>query len=60
MHANDSPADRLWRAESLIDLFGKMDPERLPPEEGRAVGECQAKAVEEWLSAYAELRVQAQ
>ena len=60
MRQNESIADRLWRAESLVDLLGKMDPDKLPPDEGRAVGECQAKAVEEWLSAYVDLRSPAQ
>jgi hypothetical protein len=60
MRVDDTAAERLWRAESLIDLFGKMDPGKLPFEEGRALGECQAQAVEDWLSAYNELRARSQ
>jgi hypothetical protein len=58
MRPNDGLAERLWRAESVVDILGKMDPERLPPEEGRALGECQAKAMDEWLSAYIDLKSQ--
>lgn len=47
---------RLWEADSIIELLGKLDVEKLPPEEGRAVGECQAKAVEDWIAAYADLK----
>ena len=53
---NFDSAERLWRAENLVALLGKMDVDRLPPHEGRAVGECQARAVEEWLAAYLDLR----
>ena len=42
----------MWQADSVIALLGKLDVERLPPHEGRAVGEVQAKAVDEWLAAY--------
>lgn len=46
---------RIWEAESVIAILGKMDPDRLPLAEGRAVGECQARAVESWLAAYLDL-----
>lgn len=46
---------RIWEAESVIAILGKLDPDRLPPGEGRAVGECQARAVESWLAAYLDL-----
>jgi hypothetical protein len=46
----------MWQADSVIALLGKLDVERLPPHEGRAVGEVQAKAVDEWLAAYIDLR----
>ena len=49
-------AARMWQADSVIALLGKLDVERLPPHEGRAVGEVQAKAVDEWLAAYIDLR----
>ena len=49
-------AARMWQADNLIALLGKFDVERLPPHEGRAVGEVQAKAVDEWLAAYIDLR----
>ena len=51
----DSQA-RMWKADSIIALLGKLDVERLPLQEGQAVGACQARAVDEWLSAYAEMR----
>lgn len=47
--------DRLWKAENLIALLGKMNLDRLPAHESRAVGECQAKAMDEWIAAYADL-----
>ena len=56
MDRPENSAERLWRAESLVDLLGKMDLEKLPPHEGKAVGECQAKAMDEWLAAYVALR----
>ena len=49
-------AARMWQADSVIALLGKLDLERLPPHEGRAVGEVQAKAVDDWLAAYIDLR----
>ena len=49
-------AARMWQADSVIALLGKLDVERLPPHEGRAVGEVQARAVDEWLAAYIDLR----
>ena len=49
-------AARMWQADSVIALLGKLDVERLPPDEGRAVGEVQAKAVNDWLAAYIDLR----
>jgi hypothetical protein len=49
-------AARMWQADSVIALLGKLDIERLPPHEGRAVGEVQAKAVDDWLAAYIDLR----
>jgi hypothetical protein len=49
-------AARMWQADSVIALLGKLDLERLPPSEGRAVGEVQAKAVDDWLAAYIDLR----
>lgn len=52
-------AQRMWEADSLITLLGKLDADKLPAREGRAVGECQARAVEEWLAAYVDLRVNA-
>jgi hypothetical protein len=56
MHPNTSDREyarmRIWEAEGVIAILGKMDPERLPAAEGRAVGECQACAVESWLAAY--------
>ena len=59
MHAKMSaPAyarRRIWEAEGVIAILGKMDPERLPPAESRALGECQARAVESWLAAYLDL-----
>lgn len=53
------PAMRMWEADSIIELLAKLDVEKLPTAESRAVGECQAKAVEDWLSAYAESRTRA-
>ncbi len=55
MPLEDSVA-RMWRADSLIALLGKLNVDKLPPHERRAVGECQAKAVDEWLAAYVDLR----
>jgi hypothetical protein len=59
MHPNMSEQEyarrRIWEAEGVIAILGKMDPENLPPGESRAVGECQARAVESWLSAYLDL-----
>jgi hypothetical protein len=49
-------AARMWQADSVIALLGKLDVERLPPHESRAVGEVQAKAVDDWLAAYIDLR----
>ena len=49
-------ATRMWKADSLISLLGKLDPERMPPHEGRAIGEAQAQAVDDWLAAYIDLR----
>jgi hypothetical protein len=49
-------AERLWQADGLVTLLAKVDPEKLPPQERNAVGECQAQAVDEWLAAYIELR----
>ncbi len=49
-------ATRMWQADSVISLLGKLDLERLPPDEIRAVGEVQAKAVDDWLAAYVDLR----
>jgi hypothetical protein len=46
----------MWHADSVIALLGKLDVERLPLHEGRAVGEVQAKAVDDWLAAYIDLR----
>jgi hypothetical protein len=46
---------RIWEAEGVIAILGKMNPESLPPAESRAVGECQARAVESWLAAYLDL-----
>ena len=46
---------RIWEAEGVIAILGRMDPESLPPAESRAVGECQARAVESWLAAYLDL-----
>lgn len=57
MALSDDRIVRMWEADNLIAILAKMDTDRLPPHEGRAVGECQAKAVEEWLEAYAELRL---
>jgi hypothetical protein len=47
---------RMWKADGIIVLLGKLDVERMPLHEGQAVGSCQAQAVDEWLSAYAEMR----
>jgi hypothetical protein len=59
MHPNMSEREyarrRIWEAEGVIAILGKMDAERLPPAESRAVGECQARAVESWLAAYLDL-----
>lgn len=46
--------ERLWKAESLIALLGKMNLDRLPAHESQAVGECQAKAMDDWIAAYAD------
>ena len=46
---------QIWEAEGVIAILGKLDPERLPPAESGAVGECQARAVESWLAAYLDL-----
>jgi hypothetical protein len=56
MDNSDTSAARLWQAESLVTLLGKMNVDKLPPHESRAVGECQAKAVEDWLSAYIDMQ----
>jgi len=55
----DDTDERLWKAESVIALLGKMNLERLPPHESRAVGECQAKAMNDWVAAYMDLRATA-
>jgi hypothetical protein len=47
---------RMWKADSIIALLGKLDVDRLPLHESQAVGICQARAVDEWLAAYADLR----
>jgi hypothetical protein len=61
MHTNMSEQEyarrRIWEAEGVIAILGKMDPENMPPAEGRAVGECQARAVESWLAAYLDLAI---
>ena len=49
-------AARMWQADDIITLLGRLDLERLPPAERRAVGEVQAKAVDEWLAAYIAVR----
>ena len=54
MNDRKEPATKMWEADSIIELLAKLDLERLPTEESRAVSECQAKAVEDWISAYAE------
>lgn len=56
MASLDESAARMWEADSVVSLLGKMDPEKLPPHERQAVGACQAEAVEKWLAAYIELR----
>jgi hypothetical protein len=53
--ANDSVA-RMWAADSLAQLIGMLDLDRLPAAEGQALAECQARAVDSWLADYAELR----
>ena len=49
-------AARMWQADDIIALLGKLDVERLPPNERRAVGEVQARAVDDWLAAYIAVR----
>ena len=56
---NDESAERMWHADSLISLLGRMDADRLPIDESLAVGAAQAAAVEEWLAAYADRRASA-
>ena len=56
MADSEDTATRMWQADSVIALLGKLDVERLPFDESRAVGEVQAKAVDDWLAAYIDLR----
>jgi hypothetical protein len=56
MAISKDPAARMWQADDIIALLGKLDLERLPTHERRAVGEVQAKAVDEWLAAYIAVR----
>lgn len=49
-------AQRLWRADSVAMLFGTMDTDKLSAEDQIAVGEAQSRAVDDWLSAYAEFK----
>jgi hypothetical protein len=46
----------MWAADSLAQLIGKLDLDRLPAAEGTELADCQGRAVEAWLAAYAELR----
>ncbi len=55
MGRQDKTDERLWKAESLIALLGKMNLDKLPPHESQAVGECQAKAMDDWIAAYMDL-----
>jgi hypothetical protein len=54
MTALKRPHVRMWEADSIITLLSKLDVEKLPTHESRAVSECQAAAMEKWLSAYAD------
>jgi len=56
MTISSDPAARMWQADDIIALLGKLDLERLPPDERRAVGEVQARAVDDWLAAYIAVR----
>ena len=56
MAVSKASAARMCQADDVIVLLGKLDPERLPLEERRAVGEVQAKAMDQWLDAYIALR----
>ena len=47
---------RLWRADSVVVLFGAMATENLSLEEQIAIGAAQSQAVDEWLAAYAEFK----
>ena len=59
LHTDDH-SDRMWKADSVIAILGRLDLDRLPTHEARAVRESQAKAVDDWLSAYVESRGPAQ
>ena len=56
MNKLDDNVTRMWAADSLVHFIGKLDLDRLPPNEGRALAECQGHAMEAWLAAYADLR----
>jgi hypothetical protein len=47
---------RMWAADSLAELIGRIDLDRLPAQEGRALAECQERALDAWLAAYVDLR----
>ena len=53
--AEDSVA-RMLAADSLAQLIGTLDLERLPAAEGQALADWQVRAVDTWLAAYADLR----
>jgi len=56
MTRRENASVRMWQAESVVMLLAKLDIEKLPADEARAVADCHAKAVDDWIAAYADLR----
>lgn len=48
--------DRMRAAESVATLLSRVDISAFPLKEQIAVGECQVRAIEEWLDLYAQRR----